>query len=74
MSVKVGDTLKAGEIYCTCPETKIITHKCMLSPMSKGGEVVWTAEDGEYTVNDVVCRIKIRLAERRSLPSVKNGL
>ena len=58
MSVKVGDTLKAGEIYCTCPETKIITHKCMLSPMSKGGEVVWTAEDGEYTVNDVVCRIK----------------
>ena len=58
MFVKVGDTLKAGEIYCTCPETKIITHKCMLSPMSKGGEVVWTAEDGEYTVNDVVCRIK----------------
>lgn len=58
MTVKVGDTLKAGEIYCTCPETKIITHKCMLSPMSKGGEVVWTAEDGEYTVNDVVCRIK----------------
>ncbi|WP_294409424.1 V-type ATP synthase subunit A [uncultured Ruminococcus sp.] len=58
MSVKVGDTLKAGEVYCTCPETKIITHKCMLSPMSKGGEVVWTAEDGEYTVNDVVCRIK----------------
>ena len=58
MSVKVGDTLKAGEIYCTCPETKIITHKCMLSPMSKGGEVIWTAEDGEYTVNDVVCRIK----------------
>ncbi len=58
MSVKVGDTLKAGEIYCTCPETKIITHKCMLSPMSKGGEVVWTADDGEYTVNDVVCRIK----------------
>jgi V/A-type H+-transporting ATPase subunit A len=58
LTVKVGDKLSAGDIYCTCPETAIITHKCMLSPLSKGGEVVWTAPDGEYRVNDIVCKIK----------------
>ena len=58
LTVKRGDMLRPGEIYATCPETALITHKCMLSPLSKGGEVVWTAVTGKYTVNDVVCRIK----------------
>ena len=58
ITVKRGDMLRPGEIYATCPETALITHKCMLSPLSKGGEVVWTAVTGKYTVNDVVCRIK----------------
>jgi len=58
MTVKIGDVIKAGDIYCTCPETPIITHKCMLSPLSKGGEVIWTAVSGKYRVNDVVCKIK----------------
>lgn len=58
MTVKRGDMLRPGEIYATCPETALITHKCMLSPLSKGGEVIWTAVTGKYTVNDVVCRIK----------------
>lgn len=58
LTVKMGDKLKAGDIYCTCPETALIVHKCMLSPLSKGGEVVWTAVTGKYTINDVVCKIK----------------
>ena len=58
MTVKTGDKLSAGDIYCTCPETPLITHKCMLSPLSKGGEVIWTAENGDYTINDVVVKIK----------------
>lgn len=58
MTVKTGDKLSAGDIYCTCPETPLITHKCMLSPLSKGGEVIWTAENGDYTINDVVAKIK----------------
>ncbi|MDO4943864.1 MAG: V-type ATP synthase subunit A [Ruminococcus sp.] len=58
MNVKKGDVLKAGDIYCTCPETELITHKCMLSPLSKGGEVVWVGINGKYTVNDVVCKVK----------------
>ena len=58
MTVSVGDKVKAGDIYCTCPETKLIEHKCMLSPLSKGGEVIWCAKNGEYTVNDVVAKVK----------------
>ena len=30
----------------------------MLSPLSKGGEVIWIAENGDYTINDVVAKIK----------------
>lgn len=58
MKVSVGDTLSPGDIYCTCPETQLIEHRCMLSPLSKGGQVVWCASDGEYTVNDTVVKIK----------------
>ena len=60
ITVNVGDKLNAGDVYCTCPETLLIEHRCMLSPLSKGGEVIWRAPDGEYTVNDTV--VKIRLA------------
>ncbi len=58
LKVKAGDKLSAGEIYAVCPETAVIEHRCMLSPLSKGGEVIWAAENGDYTVNDVVCKIK----------------
>ena len=58
LAVKRGDMLRPGQIYATCPETALITHKCMLSPLSKGGEVIWTAVTGKYTVNNVVCRIR----------------
>ncbi|MBR7009078.1 MAG: V-type ATP synthase subunit A [Ruminococcus sp.] len=64
ITVSVGDKLSAGDIYCTCPETELITHRCMLSPLSKGGEVVWCAPDGEYTVNDTVVKIKTPLGEQ----------
>ena len=58
ITVKVGDNLSAGQVYCTCPETAVITHKCMLSPLSKGGEVIWTVDDGDYRINDTVVKIK----------------
>ena len=58
LTVKKGDRLSAGQVYATCPETPVITHRCMLSPLSKGGEVVWTAPDGEYCINDTVAKIR----------------
>lgn len=57
ISVKVGDYLNGGDIYADCQETPVIKHYCMLSPLLNG-EVVWVAENAEYTINDVVCKIK----------------
>lgn len=57
LKVKVGDTLSSGDIYAECPETPVITHKIMLSPLLSG-TVTEVMPDGEYTVNDTVAKIK----------------
>ena len=57
LKVKVGDTLSRGDIYAECPETPVITHKIMLSPLLSG-TVTEVMPDGEYTVNDTVAKIK----------------
>ncbi|MDE5600498.1 MAG: V-type ATP synthase subunit A, partial [Oscillospiraceae bacterium] len=58
ITVKVGDMLNPGEIYATCPETPMITHKCMLSPLLKGGVVKEIKPNGKYKVEDVVVVIE----------------
>lgn len=57
MKIKVGDTLRAGEIYAACPETELIEHRCMLSPFIKEGVVTYVAENGKYKVSDVVAKL-----------------
>ena len=57
MEVKAGDELRGGDIYASCPETAVIRHYCMLSPLLSG-KVTWIAENGQYRVNDVVCKIE----------------
>lgn len=57
MKVKVGDVLKGGDIYATCPETDLIEHRCMLSPLLSG-KVVEVKENGQYKINDVVLKIE----------------
>lgn len=54
---KKGDNLKSGEIYAECPETSIITHKCMVPP-DISGEVIETKENGKYKIKDVIAKIK----------------
>ncbi len=56
MKVKVGDSIKGGDIYAVCPETPVIEHRCMLSPYLKG-EISWVAENGDYRINDVVAKL-----------------
>ena len=53
----VGEYLYGGDIYAVCPETPAIEHRCMVHP-KVSGEVVWTAENGQYTVNDKIVQIK----------------
>ena len=47
IDVKVGDKLKAGQIYAHCDETSVICHKCMVPNDISEGEVVKVAENGE---------------------------
>ncbi len=70
VTVKVGDKLSGGAVYCTCPETALITHKCMLPP-DMSGEVVSAAENGQYTVNDVIIKIKTPKGEVKELTMVQ---
>ena len=56
MKVKVGDELKGGDIYATCPETRIIEHRCMVPP-KMSGKVTFVAPDGDYKVNDRVVEL-----------------
>ncbi|MBR1664021.1 MAG: V-type ATP synthase subunit A [Ruminococcus sp.] len=61
VTVKVGDRIAPGVCYCTCPESAAVIHKCMLSPLAKGGEVVWTAQNGEHKITDEIIKVKDEL-------------
>ena len=66
VTVSVGDRLEGGDIYAKCPETPVIEHRCMLHP-NLSGEVVWTAENGEYTITDKIAEIKTDSGEVKEL-------
>ncbi len=57
MKVSVGDYLKGGDIYATCPETDLIEHRCMISPLLSG-RVIEVKKDGKYTIDDVVLKLE----------------
>ena len=84
LAVKAGDTLEPGQLYASCPETQLITHRC-LTPPDLSGAVTWVAEDGAYTVEDVLVRLtdekgevhELKLAQRwpiRTPRPMKNRL
>ena len=66
LKVRPGDYLKGGMVYATCPETPIIEHRCMLSPLLEG-EVIKVSPDGDYTINDVVAVIRTPKGEEKEL-------
>ena len=57
MLVKVGDVVKGGQIFATCPETNLITHRSMI-PVNIEGEVVEAKADGKYTVVETLVVVK----------------
>lgn len=57
LKVKVGDQLLPGQIYGVIPETKLVEHRLMVPP-ALSGTVTEVAEDGLYTINDCVVKIK----------------
>ena len=52
-SVKVKDTVVAGDVLGTVQETKVVLHK-ILVPVGVQGEVDFIAEEGDYTVAELI--------------------
>lgn len=55
--VEKGDQVEAGDILGTVPETEVVIHKIMVPPGIEG-TVELIAEAGEYTVTEVIAKIK----------------
>ncbi|WP_456367176.1 ATP synthase subunit A [Thermococcus sp.] len=55
--VKVGDRVVGGDILGVVPETSIIEHKILVPPWVEG-EIVEIAEEGDYTVEEVIAKVK----------------
>lgn len=53
VTVKVGDRLKAGDVYATVQETHRILHKIMV-PYNINGTVTKVKPSGIYTLNDCI--------------------
>lgn len=70
VTVKAGDKLCGGDVYCTAPETPLITHKCMVPP-DMSGEVVFAAESGKHKVNDTVIKLKTADGSEKELTMVQ---
>ncbi len=57
VNVKAGDTLAPGAIYAQCPETDLITHRCMVPP-TLSGTVKTAKPNGDYTVTDCIITLE----------------
>ena len=56
-SVKVGDSIEPGDIIGDVPETGIITSKILI-PVGVKGKIIEIVKNGEYTVNETICKVK----------------
>ncbi len=63
--VKVGDTVKCGDIIGTVPETDIVLHKIMVPNGISG--TVRTIKEGEFTVDEMVCIVETENGEEKEL-------
>ncbi len=57
MLIKPGDIVYGGEVFAECDETPIIKHRSLIPP-DCCGEVVFAAENGDFTVNECIAKVK----------------
>ena len=60
---KPGDEVGPGDVLGTVQETSAILHKIMV-PNGVKGSVTWVIKKGEYTVDEVVAKVKTDKGER----------
>ncbi len=59
----IGEMVTSGDIIAEVPETSLITHKVMI-PNGIEGEIVWIAPDGEYSIDEVLVKVKTADGEK----------
>ena len=57
VKASVGDEVVPGQIFATLPETDLIEHRCMIPP-TLYGTVVEAAENGKYSINQCILKVK----------------
>ncbi len=55
--LKPGGQVSGGEVLGVCPETELIEHRVLVPP-TVAGELVELIPEGEYTVADVIGRVR----------------
>jgi len=55
--LKPGTELQGGEILGTVPESSLIEHRILVPP-GLSGTLEWIAPKGEYTVTEVIARVR----------------
>ena len=64
-AVKPGEEIEAGDIIGTVQETIVVEHRIMV-PFGVSG-VVESIEDGEFTVDEPICKVKMADGSLREL-------
>ena len=67
---KVGDKVIGGDILGTVPETEVVLHKIMV-PNGISGTVEWAIGPGDYTVSEVVAKVRTNKGETVELTMVQ---
>lgn len=60
---KKGDKVTAGQMIGYVDETTVVRHKIMVPPNVEG-ELIFVAKEGEYTIEDVVYKLKNKDIEK----------
>jgi len=63
---KVGDKVVGGDVLGVVPETSLIEHKIMVPPGVEG-ELIEIAEEGEYTIEEIIAKVKTPSGEVKEL-------
>ena len=69
-AANVGDAVIGGDVLGTVPETSSVLHKIMV-PNGIRGKVEWLAEAGEYTIQDVIAKVRTEKGELREVTMVQ---
>ncbi|GAB6100909.1 ATP synthase subunit A [Thermococcus atlanticus] len=64
--VKAGDKVTGGDILGVVPETSIIEHRVMVPPGIEG-EIVEIVDEGEYTIEEVIAKVRTPAGEVREI-------